>query len=67
VILGTVVLTAGIAVAILALTAAVLVAIARLLPRVDRERRAEDEPHFEEPEWWPDFERRFADYLSSRD
>ena len=66
-ILGTVVLTTGIAVAILALTAAAIVAIARLLARVDRKRRAEDEPHVEAPEWWPDFERQFADYLSSRD
>ena len=63
-ILHTVVLTTGIAVAV---TAVVLLAVARLLARIDRERRAEDEPLFEEPAWWPDFERQFADYLSSRD
>jgi hypothetical protein len=71
VILGTVVLTAGIVVAIFAATVAALVAIARLLAGLDRERRADDEAECraepesgDEPAWWPDFERQFADYAS---
>jgi hypothetical protein len=67
VILGTVVLTTGIALASVVLTVAVLVAIAGLLGWFDRERHAGDEPRFEEPDWWPEFERKFADYVSSRD
>jgi len=68
VILGTVALTPGLVVAILALTVAVVVATGWLLGWFDPERRAEHEPCFgDEPAWWPEFERQFEDYLSSRD
>ena len=53
--------------AVLALTVTVLVAIAWLLGWFDGECGAEREPHFDdEPAWWPEFERQFDNYLSSR-
>jgi hypothetical protein len=54
--------------AVFAVLVTAVLAIAWLLARFDRKRRADDVPRYDdEPSWWPEFERQFSDYVSSRD
>ena len=61
--IGTVVLTTGLAFTGVAL---VLVAIARLLMCIDGVRFGDRSSFDDEPAWWPEFERQFADYVAGR-
>jgi hypothetical protein len=61
--IGTVVLTTGLAFTGVSL---LLVAIARLLMRVDGIRFGDGPSFDDEPAWWPEFERQFADYIAGR-
>lgn len=61
--------TAGIAVGALFVAVALAAVLIRVLDGTDTERpRRGDEDEFSvkgEPAWWPDFERRFAEYAAA--